>query len=203
MPRKRSVAGRSKRVTEESKLRLQAEKITRRFRSLEKGGKFGIYTGKSLLEFASRTPLVNIKKARGSRRHRLILGKLKHATEGELAKIAKVFTHALKAKTFSNIGIEKVRSETRNKIKDTLSGIVDRQLSDKDVDIFFEVIKHQSDAILSKIKPSDFMAMVFEAQDKNYGVDNWVGMLEQVITIGNNDYLRKSAEYLYYKYVKY
>ena len=203
MPRKRSVAGRAKRVTEESKLRLQAEKITRRFRSLERGRNFGVYTGKSLLEFASRNPLVSIKKSRGSKRHRVLLGKLKQATEGQLAKISTVFSHALKAKTFSNIGIENTRKETRKKIKETLSGIADRAISNKDVDIFFEVIKHQSDAILNKIKPSDFMAMVFEAQDKNYGVESWINMLEQVITIGNNDYMRKSAEYLYYKYVKY
>ena len=202
MPRKRSVSGRARRVTEESKIRLQAEKINRRLRSLEKGGNFGVYTGKSLLEFASRTPQVTIKKARGSKRHRLLLSKLKKATEGQLAKISATFTHALKAKTFSNIGIKRVRTETRKKIKETLTGIADRVVTNRDVDLFFEVIKHQSDAILSKIKPSDFMAMVFEAQDKNADVDSWVNMLEQVITIGNNDYMRKSAEYLYYKYVK-
>lgn len=202
MPRKRSVAGRAKRVTEESKLRLQAEKITRRFRSLERGRNFGVYTGKSLLEFASRNPFVSIKKARGSKRHRVLLGRLKQATEGQLAKIATVFSHALKAKTFSNIGIENTRTETRKKIKETLSGIAGRTLTNRDVDLFFEVIKHQSDIILNKIKPSDFMAIVFEAQDNNYDVEGWIDKLEQVITIGNNDYMRKSAEYLYYKYVK-
>lgn len=200
MPRKKSVSGRAKRSTEESKLLLQAQKITKRFRSLEKGRNFGVYTGKTLLEFASRNPFVEIKKSRRSKRHRLFLRKIKEASEGNLAKIAKTFTSALSSKTFTNKGIKEVREETRKKVTKTLEGIAGKDLTDRDVDLFYEIIKYKSNEILQKIKPSDFYALVLECRENNYGPEKWVSMLSDYVTI-NNDVMREAAKYLYNKFV--
>lgn len=202
MPRKKSVSGRARVASAENRLQLQVEKLNRRIRSLEKRGNFGVYAGKSFLEFASRSKFVSVKKARGSKRHRVVLKKLQQATFGQLKEIHKKFKHFLQSKTFTNIGIEAVRAETKRKVKDYFAGALDRPVSDSDLEKFYEVNKYSSDKIIEMIGPSEFTIMVFEARDTNAGVDRWVEMIiEHGVTV-NNDYTRNQCVELYNKFVR-
>ena len=202
MPRKKSVSGRARVKTEESRLRLQVAKLNKRIRSLERSGYYGKYSGKSLIEFADRNRYLRIKRAKGSRRHRLLLRKLREATIGELKEIHKTFRHFLGAKTLTTVGIEKVKTEATRKAKETLSGARGKPVTDKDLEVLYEVSKYSSDEIIQMIGPSEFTIMVYEARDYNYGLDRWIQMIMEHGVNTNNDYTKEQCKYLYNKFVR-
>ena len=118
-----------------------------------------------------------------------------------MALINKKFQSFLRSKGFSNIGITNIREQTRKEVKETLKGMIGREISDSDTDMYFDIIHHKRNSILDKIPPSDFFNLVMLARDGNDDVNGWISMIEQYVII-NNEYLRKEAEYLYYKFVK-
>ena len=199
MPRKKSVSGRSRGVDAVNRIMIQAERINKQIRRLEKAGNYGSYKSKELMEFASRNRYVSIKKARGSKRHRLIVKKVRMSIANQRL-ISKKFDEVLKSKAFYNKGIEEIRRETRKKVTKTLSEEMGRELSEEEVDTFYEIAKYKETEILNKINPSEFYQLVMEAKEKNYGVDEWINLLNNYVEI-NNEYIRKSAEKLYNKYV--
>lgn len=203
MPRKKSVSGRAKGRSIENVLQLQAQKITKRLRSLEKAGNFGKYKVKDLLRFASQNPYVSIKKARGSKRRRVIVSKVQKSLANQRL-IRKKFGELLKSKVFSNIGINKVREETRKTLKETLSGQRDRAVTDEDVDRFYDILQYQKEAnqesLLQKVGVSQFDRLVDTAIEERKSLGGWIEMLSDYVLI-NNEYMRKEAEELYFKYV--
>ena len=200
MPRKR-ISGRSRRADITSNIYVQAEKINRRIRSLEKGGNYGKYKGKELIQFAKNySSYLSLRKGRGSKRARLRIKNLKEATMGQLRVITKKFRETIKAKGFSNIGIKDIRAKTREEVKKTLSGATSKDLTDKEVDLFFEIIKYKTDEIISKIGPSQFYVITMQAIDENADLNRWYSLLSSYITINNKE-IQKACEYLYNKFV--
>ena len=196
MPRKRSASGRSRRSTITSNIYVQTEKINKRLRSLERGGNYGKYKGREFLTFVKDS-----KYLRMTRRKRLKVSKLREASGGQLILINKKFRHFLRSKGFSNVGIFNIREQTRATVKVTLKGMIGRDISDRETDMFYDIIQHKRNSILDKIPPSDFFNLVMTAREENVDIPGWITMLEQYVEI-NNEYLRREAEYLYYKYVK-
>lgn len=60
MARQKSVSGRSRGVSAVQRLFLQAEKINKRLRALEKADLYGTYKSRELQEFAQQTSGVNL-----------------------------------------------------------------------------------------------------------------------------------------------
>lgn len=202
MARKRSSGGRARRVTPASKIYLQAEKINRRIRNLERNNLFGNYKSRELIRFAKNYgTYLSLNRGRGSKRARLRIRNLREATFGQLKVITKKFTETLKAKAFSVVGIKKIRVETRKEVAKTLGGMIGRKLNDKDTDLFYEIIKYKTDEIISRIGPSEFFVLVETSRQANYSVETWVMAINMYVEI-NNDVMRKAAEYLYEKFVK-
>lgn len=203
MARKRSASGRARAKTIENQLRLQAEKINKRLRSLEKAGNLGKYKTKELMRFAQSNPYVVFKKSRGSRRHRILLKKVKMSI-AQARLIKKKFSEVLKSRVFSNIGIRNVRAETEKTLKETLKGQLDREITTEDLDRFYDIAdyaeKANQESILDKIDASAFNILVNEAIEKQKSLPSWISMLNNYVQI-NNEYMRNEAEELYYKYV--
>lgn len=195
MPRKRSISGRSRRTSITSDIYLQTEKINKRLRSLERAGNFGKYKGKELLTFVKDSRFLKM-----SRRRRLKVSKLREATFGQLAIISKKFKSIIKSKGFSNIGIKKIREETRAKVKKYFEDVNERELTNKELDTFFELLSYRKNEILDRIPPSDFFNLVLTAQNQNADENDFVELLSNYVTINNED-LRKEAKKLYHKYV--
>ena len=212
MPRKKSASGRARGKSPESALLLKIEKVNARFRSLEKGGNFNTYASKELVRFAQANPYLSIKtskkrpkgrkgrKGRQQKRHTLVLQKT-NIPVAQQRLINKKLNEALNSKVFSNVGIERVRKETRRKVKETLELETGEELTQKDVDLFYDIAKYKYDDIIEKIGPSEFYQLVQVATKQNYNVDQWVDLLNNFVEI-NNDVMRKQAEYLYNKFVK-
>ena len=206
MPRKKSVSGRARGKSPDSALVLKIEKANARFRSLERAGNYNTYASKELVRFAQANPYLSIKtsrkKPRGSKqkRHKLVLKKGNIPT-AQKRLISKKLTEALNSSLMSNFGIERVRKETRRKVKETLELESGEKLTEKDVDLFYDIAKYKYDDIIEKIGPSEFYQLVQVAHKQNYNVDQWVDLLNNYVEI-NNDVMRKQAEYLYNKFVK-
>ena len=60
MPRKRSVSGRARVSTIENRIQIQAEKINKKIRSLERGKNYGTYKSKELIRFVSQNDNLKI-----------------------------------------------------------------------------------------------------------------------------------------------
>lgn len=213
MPRKKSASGRARGTSPENALLLKIEKANARFRSLEKAGNFDTYASKELVRFAQANPYLSVKtsktKSKGGksrrgrqpqRRHTLVITK-GNIPVAQQRLINKKLNEALNSKVFSNIGIEHVRKVTRRKVKETLELESGKKLTEKDVDLFYEIIKYKYYDIIEKIGPSEFYQLVQEANKQNYNVEQWVELLKNYVEI-NNDVMRKQAEYLYNKFVK-
>ena len=213
MPRKKSASGRARGKSPENALLLKIEKVNARFRSLEKGGNFNTYASKELVRFAQANPYLSVKtskkRSKGGksrrgrqpqRRHTLVITK-GNIPVAQQRLINKKLNKALNSKVFSNVGIERVRKETRRKVKETLELESGEKLTDKDVDLFYDIAKYKYDDIIEKIGPSEFYQLVQVATKQNYNVEQWVELLNNYVEI-NNDVMRKQAEYLYNKFVK-
>lgn len=206
MPRKKSVSGRARGKSTESALLIKIGKVNARFRSLEKGGNYDTYASKELIRFAQSNPylvLKTSKKKKGKKRQRrhtlqLVRGNIPVAQQ---RLINKKLNKALSSQVFSNVGIERVRKETRRKVKETLELESGEELTEKDVDLFYDIAKYKYEDIIEKIGPSEFYQLVQVASKNNYSVDQWVDLINNYVEI-NNDVMRKQAEYLYNKFVK-
>lgn len=205
MPRKKSVSGRARVQTNEQALRLKVKKINARFRSLEKSGNYNTYASKELVRFAQANPYIVLKtskkKRKGKRQKRHTIYIKSNIPVAQQRLINKKFNEALSSKVFSNVGIAKVRKETRRKVKETLELESGEELTEDDVDLFYDVAKYKYDDIIEKIGPSEFYQLVQVASKQSYNVDQWVDLLNNYVEI-NNDVMRKQAEYLYNKFVK-
>lgn len=201
MARKRSVSGRSRKSTISSNIYLQASKINRKMRSLKRGGNLGKYASKTFLIFAEDNEYLSVKNRRGKKTPRLVIKNLAKASLGQLILINKKFKHYVKSKTFTNVGINDARANTREKVTKTLEGSLGRKLTDKDADLFYEIIKYKSDEIIQKIGVSEFYNLVMEARDASMDVEGWVELLGGYIEV-NNEYIREACEYLYNKFVR-
>ena len=203
MPRKKSVSGRAKAKTVENTLKLQAEKINKRLRSLEKAGEYGSRYTRDLIRFAQSNPFITIKKGKKSKRHRIVLSTAKMPM-AQLRLIRKKFTEVLRSKVFSRIGIIRARKEQRKSLRETLEEQYGKDFTNEDLDKFYELTEYakqtQQESILDKIPPSEFFALVQVASERNMSISAWINLLNNYVQI-NNDYMRKEAEELYYKYV--
>lgn len=201
MARKRSVGGRARSSrTVKSNIYIQAKKINQRLRGLYRGKNFGKYKSRDLIDFANSNKFVTL--GRTSRRGvpKITVKNLVDATVGQIRLIGKKFAELLRSKSFSNAGVEKIRQKTRIKVKTTLEGIADKELTDEDVDKFYDIVEYDKNTILDQIPPSEFYALVSQATEENLSDEGWVDLLSNYINI-NNDYIRKEAKELYYKFV--
>lgn len=200
MPRKRSVSGRARVRTAENVIRLQTEKINKRIRNLERGGYYGHYKSKELITFVKENPNITLKRGRRSKRHRVVIGNIK-TTFAHLALISKKFKQLLRSKGFSTAGIEDIKERSKESLKKTLGGIKGEDATDKDAELFYEIVTYKTDEILQRIPPSEFYALVMDARQYNYDVETWISRLEAWVEI-NNEYMRAAAERLYNKFVR-
>ena len=204
MPRKKSVSGRSRGVNAVNRVMIQAERINKELRRLEKSGQFGKYKSKELIEFVSRRPSLQMVRSRKTKRHaiRVIRAKM---TAPETRLVYRTFDDVLKSKSFTKLGIQNIERKIRKKLTTTLSEELGRKVTDAELEKFYEIIdykkKVQQESILDKIDPSTFWRLVNIAISERMSETSWISMLENYVQI-NNEYMREEAKELYNKYVR-
>lgn len=210
MARKRSASGRARARTMENNLNVQVlSRVNKAIRSLEKGGNFGKWKSKELLRFISQTRGLSLKKGKRSKRHKVYLVKSRISPQDHKL-ISKKLKEILKSRAFSNIGIEKIKVETRQKLAETLGEDLGRKATDEDIERFYDIVnnvsKAKQESLLSRVEPSDFNHLVIESNKYKYSEDKFAIELATIANIDdinslNNMYLRMEARDLYYKYV--
>lgn len=201
MARKRSASGRSRGVSAVQRLFIQAEKINKRIKALEKSDLYGTYKSRELQQFAKETAGVTIKISRSGKHTITVSGNLRPQ---QIRLITKKFNEFLSSPYSTPVGINRARASMRKKLTQTLSEQLGKDITDKDVDKFLDIAKYaervRQASILEYIDPSEFMAIVSYAKDQGMSQDAWVSLLNQYVTI-NNETMREEAKYLFNKYV--
>lgn len=210
MPRKRSVAGRSKAKSIENKKMLMLLKVNKRLRSLGRAGNIGKFKSKELFKFIAQNRGLKLKRSKRSKQLLVIASKLRQTTQNDRL-ILKKLAEVLASKAFSNIGISKIRKEAREKAIKTLEEESGKKVTEADLDKFIElanyVDKAKRGSILENVDPSDFQQLINDAKEERFYVNQWTAGLAQLanleyIEVINNEYMRKEAQELYYKYVR-
>ena len=198
MPRKKSVGGRAKPISQTNRLLLQVNKVNRRLNRLEKAGVYGRYSSKKLIRFANESKNISYKR---SRKNKIKILDVKSLKPAETLYISKTLSKFTKSKTSSPIGLKEVSDTTKEKIKQALGNFVE-DVDDEDVEDFFEFIEDDEFRYFAdKIGDSQLYALIGEARAKDYSENKFVETLEQYITLNNAD-VRKKAQRLYNKYVR-
>ena len=183
-----------------NRINLQIKRINKQIKRLERSGDFGTYKSRELIDFVKRMPELQMKKSKASKRHSVQFKAVQTPTVGSLRLISKKFDEIIKSRVFSVIGIRRMRKEIRKKVTKTLSEQLGRELTKKEVDLFYEIVQYKETEILDKISPSDFYQLVEVAKDQWADEDTWLSILNNYVTI-NNEYIREQAKELYYKFV--
>ena len=196
MARKKSVSGRARGVTEVNRIMLQTERINKALRRLEKAGRYGTYKSKELLEFVSRNRSLSVKKSRGSKRHRIVVNKLR-LTSQERRNISQKFKEVLKSQAFTPSGIEKIEDKIRIKIKENLKGQLDREPSKFELEMFYRVLKYRKELdALKSDHPSEYWQLVLDAIAQGKDESAFLDSVKNYADL-NNEEMRKSAQRLY------
>lgn len=189
MPRKRTSKGRARRVTPESKLLLQIEKANRRLRNLERGGEYGKYASKKLLRLVANDPNFSYKRGRRNK-IRFTGGRLK---VGNAKIYIKKFGEFIKSATSSILGLRRARGAAEKKLKKTLGGLIDRKVTNEDIDEFYELLEDEDfKYIADKIGDSDVYVLVEKAKEKNMTKEDFVKQFEQFMSTNNAEFQIKA-----------
>ena len=198
MPRKRSSKGRARPVTPKSKLLLEIEKANRKLRSLEKGGEYGKYASKSLLRLVVNEKNFSYKRGR---RNKIRLKSAKLETP-QVRIYMKKFGEFLHSATSSLLGIMSARRKAQKKLKKTLGGLVDRKVTDEDLDEFYELMNDKDfKSIADKIGDSEAYVLVQNIKEKSLTKEQFKQQFAQFFDTNNADFYIK-AENIFNKFVK-
>lgn len=196
MARKR-IKGRSRVPTPESKLLRSIEMVNKKLNRLDSAGLYGSYASKKLLRTIQKEP--RVKYNRGKRAK--VTVNVKKLNASQIRYYQKVFNSFLESKTSSPIGIEDKQVKTREKLKQSLSEITDNDISDQDIEDFYDLVENEDFRYLAdKIGDSDIYILVNEAKSRELDESGFINMLEQYMTVNTKE-VRDKASNLYKKFV--
>lgn len=197
MARKRSVSGRARPKTLENKLRITVEKVNRRLNKLDQGKVYGRYASKQILRLAGQKNVLYSRK----RRNKLFIS-TKGLTQSELRLYQKQMESFLKSKTSTVSGVKQARANVIEKVKKSLSGMTDLELTDDDVEDFFNLTSKDNDFkyLADRMDPSKLYILMQHTKEADGTGENFISMLENYMTV-NNQNVRKKATRLYNKFV--
>lgn len=198
MPRKRSVSGRARPKTLENKLRITVEKVNRRLNRLDRARVYGRYASRQILRLANTDR--NILYSR-KRRNKLII-RAKGLTQSELRLYQKKMESFLKSRTSTVSGVKQARANVIEKVRKSLSGMTDVELTDDDVEDFFYLTSKDNDFkyLADRMDPSKLYILMLHTKEADGTGENFISMLENYMTV-NNQNVRKKATRLYNKFV--
>lgn len=202
MSRKSSVGGRSRQYTVSSNLLIKKSKIERKINQLEKNKLLDTYSYNNLNDFVAHNKNLKIKNTlRGTKKIDINSG----LSQAQSKLISKKFDAFLKSRYSTKIGIENARRQARDRLTSSLSSLTGKEMSDSDVDKFIEIVQFSKDdknsKLLEYVDPSTFIILSEYSKDNNFKQKDFINLINQYVDT-NNEYIRKSAKYLYKKYVK-
>lgn len=198
MPRKKRSSGRARAATKENKLLLTLDKVNRKLHQLDVNQVYGKYSAKKMLALVSRESQISYKRDRRAK----ITVNVKNLNSSQIRYYQKVFDSFLKSKTSSPIGIKEVRSKTEQKLKQSLGELLDKDITEEDIDDFYTLVQDEDFRyIADKIGDSLEYILVEQIRTAEETEEDFINLLSKFITV-NTEELREKAKRLYNKYVK-
>lgn len=198
MARNKKASGRARPTTPENKLLLTLDKVNRNLYRLDINQVYGKYSAKKMLAIVSRESQISYKRVSRVK----IRVDIKNLNASQIRYYQKVFDSFLKSKTSSPIGIKEVRSKTEQKLKQSLGELLDKEISEEDVDDFYTLVQDEDFRYIAD-KIGDSLEYILVEQIRTAGgtEEDFVNLLSKFITV-NTEELREKAKRLYNKYVK-
>lgn len=198
MPRKKRSSGRARAATKENKLLLTLDKVNRKLHQLDVNQVYGKYSAKKMLALVSRESQISYKRDRRAK----ITVNVKNLNSSQIRYYQKVFDSFLNSKTSSPIGIKEVRSKTEQKLKQSLGELLDKDITEEDIDDFYTLVQDEDFRyIADKIGDSLEYILVEQIRTAEETEEDFINLLSKFITV-NTEELREKAKRLYNKYVK-
>ena len=196
MPRKKSVGGRKRTVPTTNYL---LERANKRLINLERANLSNKYASRELLKSLQGQKAVRI----GSRKERNRIKVIRSLNITEKRFVNKKLRQFIEAETSTPTGIKRKRAETRENVLQGLSKLVDRKLTEQDLDDFYYLIENEDfQGLADMIGDSEMYVLVDEAKQKNIKNPNdFVKLLNKHMT-SNTKEVRDKATRLFNKYVK-
>lgn len=199
MPRKRSVSGRSRPVTPKSRLILEIERANKKLNRLEKGGEYGRYASKDLLRLVSNSKNFSYSRKRKNK----IRLKDMPTNAGDARLLLKRVGKFLSSATSSVLGIFSVRSIAKRKLKKTLGGLLNRKMTNEDIDEFYELVNDENfKYIADKIGDSEAYVLVEKISEKNLNKEDFIKQFGNFFDMTNNFDIKWRAEKLFDKFIE-
>lgn len=198
MARKKSISGRSRGLTIQSRLIRSIEKTNKLLNKLDAARLYDRYSSRRILKLANAPAFKYNRKSK----FKFKIRDVKSLNRQEQLFYLKNFEKFLKSKTSTVGGVESAKEDIREKVRKGLSEIAGKKLTDEDVEDFYDL--HYNDDykyFLQFIDDSDLYALIQEAKEKSCSENQFLSALEQLITI-NIEETRIRAIRLYNKYVK-
>lgn len=198
MPRKRSVSGRSRiSSTVATNVNIQLSKVNKQFKTLRRAGEYGTYASKKVIANLNQSKYFYYNRKTKSYK----ISKRSKLTQSQKRLYAKQFQQFLKSKLSKPEFIKKLRTETKDKIKTTLTNVTDKELTDEDVDMFLSL---QTDEdyryIADKIGDSEAYILINKASEQNMNVTSFRKTLSNYMTVNSQD-IRDVTRRLFDKYI--
>lgn len=196
MPRKKSVGGRKRTVPSTSYL---VERANRRLVRLERANLGGKYASKQLIQGLQQQKGVRI----GSRKARNRIKVIKKLNITEKRYVDKRLKQFLQSETSTPTGINRKRAEVRDNVLQGLSKLLDRKLTDQDLDDFYDLVENEDfQGLADMIGDSEMYVLVDEAKQKDIKNPNdFIKLLNKHMT-SNTKEVRDKAKRLFNAFVK-
>ena len=197
MARKR-IKGRTRTATKESRLLLTLDKVNQKLHQLDVNQVYGKYSSKKMLAIVRRESKISYNKQKKEQ----IRVNVNELTSSQIRYYQKVFDSFLKSKTSTPIGIREVRTKTEQKLKQSLRELVDKDITDEDVDDFYTIVQDEDFRyIADKIGDSLEYILTDQIKSSQGSEEDFVNLLSNFMTV-NTEELREKATRLYNKYVR-
>ena len=196
MPRKKSVGGRARTVPTTGYL---LERANRRLTNLERANLSGTYASRQLLQSLQGNKSVRI----GSRKARNRIKVIRSLSATEKRFVNKKLQQFVQAETSTPTGIRRKRAETRDNVLQGLSKLVDRKLTEQDLDDFYDLVENEDfQGLADMIGDSEMYVLVDEAKQKNLNNPKDFEKLLNKHMTSNTKEVRDKAKRLFNAFIK-
>lgn len=200
MARKRTPSGRARPKTIESQLLLAVNKVNKRLNRLDKANVYGRYSSRKILELANESKDISYSR---KRRNKIKISNLGKLTSSEMRLYQKQMERFLKSPTSTVSGVKKAKANIIKKVKTTLSAETGVELSEDDVEDFYDLVNKNDDFkyLADRIPPSQVYVLMQHTKQGEGDSDDFINLLEDYLTV-NNKNVRTKATRLYNKFVQ-
>lgn len=196
MPRKKSVGGRARTVPTTGYL---LERANRRLSNLERANLSSTYASKQLLQSLQANKSVRI----GSRKARNRIKVIRSLSASEKRFVNKKLQQFVKSETSTPTGIRRKRAEIRDNVLQGLSKLVDRKLTEQDLDDFYDLVENEDfQGLADMIGDSEMYVLVDEAKQKNLNNPKDFEKLLNKHMTSNTKEVRDKAKRLFNAFIK-